>query len=119
MLKKPIFQSNRHSFFCLKYNLVVNTFEERKIINYKIEKELKNIIFENLKSHKCLEIKIEVKENKSVEISFQAPPQIQLSVLVNNLKTVSSRLIRKEFKEYLEDCGMTKHLWDLKYRIYT
>ena len=66
-----------------------------------------------------LKRKIEIKDKKSVEINFQAPPQVQLSILVNNLKTVSSRLIRKEFKEYLDDCGMTKHLWDMKYYIYT
>ena len=119
MIDKSLFYRNRHANFYLNYNLVVTTFEEKQIINNLIEKELKNIIFKNLKNHKCSEIKIIVEKNKSVIIKFHAPPQIQLSILVNNLKTVSSRLIRKKFEEYLEGCGITTHLWEMKYYIYT
>ncbi|NEW59745.1 hypothetical protein GSY74_00475 [Sulfurovum sp. bin170] len=37
-----------------------------------------------------------------LHIAFESSPQIQLSKLINNFKTVSSRYIRKEFKEYLK-----------------
>ena len=36
-----------------------------------------------------------------IHILFEAPPQVQLSALVNNFETVSSMLLRKEFAEVL------------------
>ncbi len=36
-------------------------------------------------------------DNENLVISY--PPDVEVSKLVNNLKTVSSRLIRKEFHE--------------------
>ncbi len=39
-----------------------------------------------------------------IHLLFSYPPQVQVSKLVANLKTVSSRLIRKEYSEIL-----TKH----------
>lgn len=37
-----------------------------------------------------------------IHILFEAPPQVQLSKLANNYKTVTSRLIRKNFSEQLK-----------------
>ena len=42
-------------------------------------------------------------EKDHIHVLFETPPQIQLSKLVNTLKTVSSRLIKKDFEEYLKD----------------
>jgi REP element-mobilizing transposase RayT len=39
-------------------------------------------------------------------ILFEAKPQIQLSKLINNFKTVSSRLIRKRFKSHIDINGI-------------
>lgn len=45
-------------------------------------------------------------EPDHVHVLFQYTPQTDLSKLVNNLKTVSSRLIRKEYAEVI-----SKKLW--------
>lgn len=37
-----------------------------------------------------------------IHILFESSPQVQLSKLVNNFKTVSARLIRKEFKDQVD-----------------
>lgn len=41
-------------------------------------------------------------EANHIHILFEAIPSIDLSNLVNNLKTVSSRLMRKEYAEHLK-----------------
>jgi putative transposase len=42
-------------------------------------------------------------------------PTVQLSTFVNNLKTVSSRLIRKEFGQELEHWYHTPVFWSRSY----
>ena len=52
-----------------------------------------------------------------LHVLFDAPPQVQLSKLVNNLKTVSSRLIRKEFSEQLKPYYWKPYFWSNSYLI--
>lgn len=113
------YKRNRHSFYRLEYNLVVSTYKGKNIINNSIEKYLKHVIEQNFEKHKCELIEVKVEAESKVIINFSAPPHIKLSTLVNNFKTVSSRLIRKEFKVYLDGNGMDKHLWDMEYYINT
>jgi len=48
---------------------------------------------------------------------FETPPQIQLSKLVNTLKTVSSRLIKKDYEEYLKKYYYKSAFWSRSYCI--
>lgn len=41
-------------------------------------------------------------ESNHIHVLFEAIPSIELSKLVNNLKTVSSRLMRKEYAQHLK-----------------
>jgi putative transposase len=43
------------------------------------------------------------------------PPDVEVSKLVNNLKTVSSRLIRKDFLEYLSSVYTKPVFWSGAY----
>jgi len=113
------FNKNRHSVYKLQYHLVIVTKYRHKCINKEISIRLKEIaynIFEN--RWKCKIIKIE-SEADHLHIAFEALPQIQLSKLVNNFKTVSSRLIRKEFKEYLKPFYWKPYFWSPSYCIVT
>lgn len=74
---------------------------------------------QNFKKHQCELKDIKIENESKVVINFSAPPHIKLSVLVNSLKTVSSRLIRKEFKSYLDSYDMGSHFWEMKYYIHT
>ena len=65
-------------------------------------------------SCRCLEIN---GEKDHLHILFQYTPQIQLSKLVNNLKTVSSRYLKKEFKERFEQFYWSDALWSGSYFI--
>jgi putative transposase len=54
-----------------------------------------------------------------VHIRFEAPPQVQPSKLTNNYKTVTSRLLRKEFSEFLKPYYWKPYFWSNSYFICT
>ena len=48
---------------------------------------------------------------------LEIPPQVQISKFVNNYKTVTSRLMRKNFKEYIEKFYWKDNFWSRSYMI--
>ena len=112
------FKSNRHSIYNLKYHLVVITKYRHKCISKDILKEL-NEIFKNIiegKNGTLIEFN---GEPDHVHLLFEVPPQVELSKLVNTLKTVSSRLIRKNHSEYLKKYYWKPVFWSRSYCILT
>lgn len=100
-MNNPEYRSNRHSCYLLQYHLVVVTKYRHPVIINELKSRLIEItkdIFEN--KWECSIISINT-DNNHIHLLFEAPPQVQLSALVNNFKTVSSRLIRKEFANEL------------------
>lgn len=109
------YNTNRHSIYRLEYHLVVVTKYRHKVINKEINKRLKEIaydIFENRWKLKIIEIESEADH---LHIAFESNPQTQLSKLVNNFKTVSSRYIQKEFSEYLKPFYWKPYFWSRSY----
>ncbi|HEX2491738.1 MAG TPA: IS200/IS605 family transposase, partial [Blastocatellia bacterium] len=58
-------------------------------------------------------------EADHVHLLFQTNPTVQLSKLVNNLKTVSSRLIRRDFRERLKHIYWKPVFWHRSYCLIT
>ena len=56
-------------------------------------------------------------ESDHIHLIFQYTPQVQLSKLINNLKTVSSRYLKKEFQERCEKFYGKDALWSGSYYI--
>jgi putative transposase len=56
-------------------------------------------------------------EEDHVHILFETPPQVQLSKLLNTLKTVSSRLINKKYEEHLKNYYWKSAFWSRRYCI--
>jgi len=111
------FNKNRHAVYKLQYHLIIVTKYRHPVINKEINKQLKEIaynIFENKWNCKILEIET---EKDHIHIAFEANPQTQLSKLINNFKTVSSRLIRKEFKEHIQKYYWKNFFWSPSYCI--
>lgn len=111
------YNTNRHSCYSLKYHLVVVTKYRHKVINKEILKRLDEIalnIFEERWGCKIIELN---GEEDHLHILFEAPPQVQLSKLVNNFKTVSSRLVRKEFKKQVDKFYYKPYFWSNSYLI--
>lgn len=118
-MKNTLYNTNRHSCFLLQYHLVVVTKYRHPVINNEIFGLLQSIaknIFET-KNH-CKIIKINYCSDH-IHILFEAPPQICLSVIINSFKTVTSRLIRKNFSEYLKPYYGKPYFWSDSYFIST
>lgn len=112
-----MYTKNRHSCYRLMYHLVVVTKYRHPVINKKVLERLTQItkdIFEESWGCRILQINGEVDH---IHLLFEAPPQVQLSKLINNFKTVSSRLIRKDFKEHLEPYYWKPYFWNRSYLI--
>lgn len=109
--------SNRHSVYRLQFYLVVVTKDRCKVIDKEINARLKEIalrVFEQCWGLKIIEMEAEADH---VHLLFESNPQTDLSKLINNFKTVSSRLLRKEFKEKLAKFYSIPALWSNSYCI--
>ena len=54
-------------------------------------------------------------EQDHIHLLIHYPPKIAISVLVNNLKGVSSRLLRKKHATHLDKYLWDGHLWSPSY----
>ena len=109
--------SNRHSVYRLQFHLVVVTKYRRKAINKEMNarlKELAHRVFEQCWKLNIVEIEA---ESDHLHILFESNPQTNLSKLVNNFKTVSSRILRKEFKDHVDRFYCEPFLWSSSYCI--
>ena len=111
------YYTNRHAVYLLQYHLVVVTKYRHKVINNELKDRLIEIsysIIENDWESKIISINT---DEDHVHILFETSPQTQLSKLINNYKTVTSRLIRKEFSKQLESCYWKPYFWSDTYFI--
>ncbi len=88
--------------YSLKFHLVLVTKDCCKVINSAMLERLRAIMSATCQKWKC---KLDAFEgdDSHVYLLIDFPPEVQLSKLVNNLKTVSSRLIRKEYKDCIDN----------------
>ena len=113
------YDANRHSCYSLHYHLVVVTKYRHPVITGNLKNKLIEItkdFFEN--KHDCIIESIETNIDH-IHIIFRSKPQIQLSVIINSYKTISSRLIRKEFSKDLEPFYWKPYFWNMSYFIAT
>ena len=116
--------SSARSVSELKAHLVLVPKYRRKLFNKPMIIRLEEIIKQLLKKWgcKCIEINGE-KElltaalRSHIHLLFQYTPQVQLSKLVNNIKTVSSRYLKKEFQDRFEKYYWKDALWSGSYYI--
>lgn len=97
-----------HSVYCIQFHLVFCVKYRRKVLSTEISDRLKEIV---LKTATSFDIKIIEQETDKdhIHILFASKPAVTLSKFINSLKSVSSRLIRKEFPE------VKKVLWKDKF----
>lgn len=116
--KDKLYYVSNHSCFLLQYHLVMVTKYRHPVISGNLKKHLHNIIddYFKLQGYPLLEMN---SDKDHIHILFEAPPSICLSVFTNNLKTVTSRLIRKEFKDELKTYYWKPYFWSQSYFICT
>ena len=94
-------QKGAHAIYTLQFHYIACVKYRRKVLSCEPANRLKTI---NLSVAKAYDIEIIEQEVDidHIHILFASKPQIQLSKFVNSLKSVSARLLFREFPESLE-----------------
>lgn len=102
-----------HSVYSIQFHYVACVKYRRKVLIGTISERLKTI---NLDVAKSFGIEIIEQETAidHIHILFSSKPQIQPSKFVNSLKSVSARLIFREFPEVKEKLW-ERHFWSPSY----
>ena len=107
-------KSHYHCVYNIKYHLVLVTKDRRKCFTKEMLNQLKQI-FHDL----CEKWEVDLLEfggeDDHVHLMLELHPNIMPSKLVNNLKTVSSRLIRKQYATHLKKFYWKPILWSRAY----
>lgn len=115
-MEKQSLSSLNHCVYSLSYHLVLVTKYRRKVFTREIINRAEDIFRDTLQKWSCSLIEFNG-EQDHVHLLFGTPPNLQLSVLVNNLKTVSSRLLRRDFSEHFRKTYWKPVLWSRTYCI--
>ena len=117
MSKYDIYHKNRHAVYLLQYHLVVVTKYRHPVIDGDVKDRLISLSHEIIEEHWKGEILEINTDHDHIHIQFEISPQTQLSKLINNYKTVTSRLIRREFSEELRPYYEKPYFWSDTYFI--
>jgi putative transposase len=117
-MEKQELSSLHHCAFSLHYHLVLVTKYRRKVITKEMLERLGEIFDETLRKWECSLIEFNGEEDH-VHLLSSGNPNLILSTLVNNLKTVSSRLIRRDFKGSISRVYRKPVFWHRSYCIIT
>lgn len=111
-------KSLHHCVFRLQYRLVLVTKYRKQVISEPMMKRLHEIFEDTLKKWECSLVEFNG-EPDHVHLLLETHPKVDLSKLVNNLKTVTSRLIRKEFSSEIRKVYWKPVFWHRSYCIIT
>ena len=115
-MKSQVLFTHAHSTFSLYYHLVFVTKYRKEVITSEVLSDLKEIFDSLCEKWNCKLIECNG-SNDHVHLLVSAHPNMNISVFVNNLKTVSSRLIRKKYKVYLSNYYHKPFFWKKAYCI--
>ncbi len=108
---KNDFVSKGRSVSDLKAHLVLTTKYRRKAFTLEMLKRLEDILVDLLEKWDCKLVEFNGEEDH-VHLLFQYHPDLQLSKLVNNIKSVTSRRLRQEYAEHLEKFFWKDVFWN-------
>ena len=111
-------RTRSNSAFRLIYHLVLVTKFRRKSLNQEILSRMEIIVQELLRKWECDLIEFGG-EADHIHILLETHPSVELSKLVNNIKTVTSRRLRSEYKQHLSKFywGSKPQFWSASYAI--
>jgi putative transposase len=104
----------RNCVFLMHVHLVFVTKYRRNVFTKPILEELRGI-FQNVCKDFCAELAEFEGERDHVHLLVNYPPKVSVSKLVNSLKGVSSRLVRKKGYPTLQQAIWGDRLWSPSY----
>jgi putative transposase len=108
------YTKGNRSVYSLNIHLVFVTKYRRKVINATLLSRLGEIFVDPCLLWRCTLTEFNG-ESDHVHLLISFPPDVQVSTLVGNLKTVSSRLIRKDFYEHISRFYSKPVFWSGSY----
>jgi len=109
--------STGHAVYSLKYHMVIITKYRRKVLSQEKIEYIKEVISSILKKNNGELLEINGEEDH-IHILFEISPVVVLTKLICSIKTISSRMLRKEYK--MESLRSKKGtLWSSSYFIAT
>lgn len=115
---EQVVDTRNNAVFDLRYHLVLVTKYRRKALTARMRERLQEILAATLVKWRCQLMEFGG-ESDHVHLLFSAHPALDISHLVNNLKTVSSRLLRSEFGPALRQHYWKPVLWHGAYYVGT
>jgi putative transposase len=115
---KKILRSHSHCVFLLHYHLVLVTKYRRKCFTTDILNRLQEIS-KNICEKWDVNLIEFGGEADHINLLLEMHPALMPSKFINNLKTVTSRLIRKEFSQHLRTYYWKRVLWTRAYCLLT
>lgn len=116
--KKPNLRSHYHCVYKMSYHLVLVTKYRRKCFTKEMLERL-----ESISRNICEKWDVELSEfggkKDHIHLLLDMHPNVMPSRFVNNLKTVTSRMMRKEYKDHLRKYYWKPVLWTRAYCILT
>ena len=111
---KNDFVSKGRSVSDLKAHLVLTTKYRKKVFDAAMLARMHDIFLDLLVKWDCKLVEFNGEDNH-VHLLFQYHPDLQISTLVNNLKSVSSRRLRQEFEARVNEFYWKDVLWNGSY----
>lgn len=117
-MEKVKIKSHFHCVYNLQYHLVLVAKYRRKCFTPEILTFLKETCEKLCQKWNCHLVEFGGEEDH-VHLLVSCHPSMQMSVFVNNLKTVTSRLTRKKFAKHLRQFYWKPLLWTRAYCLLT
>ena len=112
------YKKNRHSCFNLQYHLIMTTKYRKPAINDAVFETIRAAIEKIFEGNGC-EIVVLNHDYDHIHMLFMALPQTNLANMINNLKTVTSRLVRRDHPAWLSQFYWKPYFWSRSYFIGT
>lgn len=114
MSQGQAFKTLFHCTFSLQYHLVIVTKYRKRCLTAQMLLELKAICENQLRLKEGVLLEFNGEEDH-LHLLLELPPKVAISALVNSLKTVTARLLRRDHAEHLKAYYWKPVLWSRSY----
>lgn len=108
--------SASHAVFSLRLHIVFVTKYRRKTLHPELQAYLRQAFAEILEDWRCELIEFGAEEDH-VHLLVSIHPALNISTLINNLKTASARRARNRFAQHLEPFYWKPYFWHRAYYV--